>query len=398
MTSDKAQKLQKLINTSAILDARERQEWLALLELMNDKQAAELEKILASHKQELSAKNQELEIKNQEFRVKEQMEKVQPRLGHLMNLPKNLNASFQSPKITEKKSEVGVSAEQLIKQIQDSGVKKEQQTAGQNLSALNSLPKTKPLAAVGKEERKAGFWQRIKDVLAEKELPAGHPFPVKELELPERIPTLVKLTVPKPKQKSEERLGIKNQELTAKNNERVIKEYLPIKAQAEQKVNKNLTSSLGGISKQPQTDSATVIKLENLFKFKPGVVLDKIRPGEASEKSLPSSFSGLIQTGGKSISNISSLKDLETIKPEDFSQESLNVMVNKVKPLVKLYGYHSVIFSLEKSPLFKAYINTGIKNLGNNIGLKQETKSQSVNVFGQEDFEKFTDLLMQLQI
>ncbi|MCX6797249.1 MAG: hypothetical protein NTX98_02105, partial [Candidatus Doudnabacteria bacterium] len=58
---------------------------------------------------------------------------------------------------------------------------------------------------------------------------------------------------------------------------------------------------------------------------------------------------------------------------------------------------HNVIFSLEKSPLFKAYINTGIKVLGSQTGFGQGYGGQTSDILKQEDFEKFTDLLMGLQ-
>jgi hypothetical protein len=46
MTDQQKQHLTQLIKTSAILNAQEREEWLMLLDLMNDKQVGELERIL----------------------------------------------------------------------------------------------------------------------------------------------------------------------------------------------------------------------------------------------------------------------------------------------------------------------------------------------------------------
>src|SRR3989344_479332 len=48
MNLDKIEKIKALVRQSAILNARERGEWLALLEVMDDKQLFELEKILGS--------------------------------------------------------------------------------------------------------------------------------------------------------------------------------------------------------------------------------------------------------------------------------------------------------------------------------------------------------------
>lgn len=48
MNPQQEQKLKELIHTSPVLNDTERQEWLALLDLMNDKQVLELEKILST--------------------------------------------------------------------------------------------------------------------------------------------------------------------------------------------------------------------------------------------------------------------------------------------------------------------------------------------------------------
>ena len=46
MKLDETNKIKSLVNTAAILSASEKAEWLALLDVMNDKQLGELEGIL----------------------------------------------------------------------------------------------------------------------------------------------------------------------------------------------------------------------------------------------------------------------------------------------------------------------------------------------------------------
>jgi hypothetical protein len=316
----------------------------------------------------------------------------------------------------EKKPLVKLTAEQLTKQMRDSETKKEQQTAGLQSPVLSSLSKTAPFIVSGEAERKTGFWKKIKDILVEKELPAGHPFPVKELELPARVGQRPKLEVPKPKYQE---ASIKKQELSIKNQEAEIRiQEAGIKKQEIRDKNYELgnreqatgnrqqgtnadTASSSKILYKPQAEQAPSVKLENLFK--PKVKLEEIR-SDAKSGEQPSTVikqvtpAPIAEAGRKKDAlGAISMQSLANIGLYDFVQSDVESIAKKIKPLIRLNGYHNVIFSLEKSPLFKAYIDTGIKVLSQQTGFGKASGGLSTITMKQEDFEKFTDLLMELQ-
>lgn len=77
----KMQKLTQLVQSSSILNAQEKAEWLSLIGLMNDKQLAELEEILQS-----SA----MPISTPATRQSPVMEAPTPSLSHISNLPSQM--------------------------------------------------------------------------------------------------------------------------------------------------------------------------------------------------------------------------------------------------------------------------------------------------------------------
>jgi len=69
----------------------------------------------------------------------------------------------------------------------------------------------------------------------------------------------------------------------------------------------------------------------------------------------------------------------------------------QIKALVKTFGYHDVIFSLEQSLLYQAYMNTGKKILSGSTNFSQISQNTAKDILNQDAFEKFTDLLMEIQ-
>jgi hypothetical protein len=126
MEAPAIEKIKSLIQASELLTSAEKQEWLDLCDVMNDDQLEELNAILLSvlPKEKPKAPLPEL--------------KAEPKglpLKHILNLPQK--------------------------------------------------PNPEEVLVVNQSKPTSKFWQKIKSVLAEKELPPGHPESTKELELPE---------------------------------------------------------------------------------------------------------------------------------------------------------------------------------------------------------------------
>ncbi len=125
------QEIKSIVQASTLLSASEKQEWLDLCEVMNDEQLIELKTILLSV---IPA----VKVSTPAPALKPNIESKLPPLKHILNLPKSEEARPVA--------------------------------SNQPVEKLNQPSK---------------FWQKVKNLLAEKELPPGHQEPTKELELPE---------------------------------------------------------------------------------------------------------------------------------------------------------------------------------------------------------------------
>jgi hypothetical protein len=85
-------------------------------------------------------------------------------------------------------------------------------------------------------------------------------------------------------------------------------------------------------------------------------------------------------------------KDLENFAYENLGAES----TESIKRLAKNFGYYEVIFHLEKSPMYKAYISTGSKLLETSKSL-DESGSKAHTGLDKQKFEKVADLLREIQ-
>jgi hypothetical protein len=139
------QEIKSIVQASTLLSASEKQEWLDLCEVMNDEQLIELKTILLSV---ISPAKVSAPV----LVPTPKLESKLPPLKHILNLPKREETRSVAP---------SQPAEKL------------------------------------KEPSK--FWQKVKSVLAEKELPPGHQEPTKELELPEHasLPPTALAVLPK---------------------------------------------------------------------------------------------------------------------------------------------------------------------------------------------------------
>jgi hypothetical protein len=429
MNYERLIKLEQLIKSSPILDASEREEWLALLDLMNDKQLLELEKILQT------TKNPEIQ----------KPKNLGPNLGHLMNIPSGIKYKPSVPL-------PAVSPASLLKDLQAHKVS-EFQLQKKEASKIGS--------------QKGAFWSRIKDILSEKELKPGHDSLLVEKELlagneslkksgvqikpvfaPALKPLQAKVTfkplvppnpvnrpgfdipVPRPKSKPQavplklilKQTEVPKQPLAPKfpilTKSLLVAPAKPAVSAEQQKKEMEKYGPKGRsdymttvLNEEEVKDSRVLESLKQNGtlgkddrKLAAGIKLDEVRAKNDSSR-LFGSLKGLAQDGKYRIGqrsfeklNITSLLDLAKLTPDNFAYENFAVLISLLKNFVKDFGYHEVVFTFEKSPLFKAYVDTGTKVLA---GEKQFTESESSfsdpDFLKQEDFEKVADMLMELQ-
>ncbi len=145
MEASAIEKIKSLIQASELLTSAEKQEWLDLCEVMNDEQLIELKSILLS----VIAP---AKLSTPTLVPTPKIEPKVPPLKHILNLPKREEVQPVAP---------NQPAEKL--------------------------------------KQPSKFWQKVKSVLAEKELPPGHQEPTKELELPEHasLPPTALAVLPK---------------------------------------------------------------------------------------------------------------------------------------------------------------------------------------------------------
>ncbi len=408
MQPDKIQKFQSLINASAILNDAEKREWLALLELMNDKQMLELERLLTATRE---TKQETGRISASPLSLAGSGEgKVAhlPPLSHIVNMPSGFTPKFEPHKESD----------------------------------ISSQPRQDLTGQVREREKAGGrFWQKIKDVLAEKELPAGHLSAMEELELPsasikyqvssireERATSTPKIPVPMPKRKQLE------QPLTTVPKIQAISEILQKSSLLS--VPKAATANLEEkVKSTPTVKLPEVPQDRNLEGFEPPGPARDLRPAKNSipsalakailaaegkpglkpsispvspslqgagktqaSKQLPVQADTVKITESKIVSSAAGdLSSLTELKISDFTESNAPALIKKLKNLVLQYDYHQVVFNLEKSPLYKAYLNTGTQILSQKTDFSQLVHKDPQSNLSQETFERFADLLMGIQ-
>ena len=219
MTTEKLENLKRLINTSPILNVSERAEWLALLDLMNDKQLLELEKILNSNqkpadqlisksvnqpastaggkisksanqqvsqsvsRQDIGEKKQDPRFKIQEadgsasIKASPMMAQL-PKLSHIMNLPNLEHSAFGMQRVAPPSEQKNALLDNTASQIEST-----QQPAKTSV-ALTKKPSI--------------FAAKLKAIFGEKELPSGQKNPQLDLSQAPAVPVPSSSLPPKP--------------------------------------------------------------------------------------------------------------------------------------------------------------------------------------------------------
>jgi hypothetical protein len=256
MQTDHYQKIQNLVKTAGILSAAEKNEWVDLMDLMNDRQLLELEKILASSSSfaKASADKQQSAISSQQNAFNQKIRRPELTGKDLTelraplsvpkppvpkpSLPKNLpiaqeagpGLSFTPPQFSAVAKGLGGKAETQNKTGQDENTTK----TGAGFKHILNFPKTVGFEA-GKDllsktfppkvesqqiktpKKESAFLTKLKAIFAEKELPPGilpktspakPPIPLAPLKKVEAGPALKKFTPEKPPEKKPERDNI----------------------------------------------------------------------------------------------------------------------------------------------------------------------------------------------
>jgi hypothetical protein len=340
MLPDETNKIKSLVNTSTILSASEKTEWLALLDVMNDKQLGELEGILVSSKQPAVSSKQAAPVTfNQPKAVTPPKPAVMqmPKLSHIMNLP-NFTPTF----------------------------------AKTTAEPLPQPPLGAPQADAGKKP--SAFASKLKAIFKEKELPAGLP----ELELEEGHKS----------QNTEHRTQNKQDQ---KIPPAAPKPIFTLKEQplAKPQVVKPIPTPLKVLPPVPKPKNVSF-----------GIFHDPVNPVNLkpvlAPKLSPAAAPKILKPELLNEPQMNSLQDLAVLEPGTLRATSLDGLTKKIKLLIGKYGYFEVIFNIEKSRLYKNYIGTGLKLLSGQTGFESLDRLDE-DYLSKEEFEKFTDLLSKIQ-
>ena len=381
MQDDKVKQLQSLINSSPLLNQNERTEWLALLEVMNDKQVVELERILAA-----SGKEQETRERSGipstspglatpksasdfgeprlrppspslgEGDIEKAMRPQMPKLSHIMNLPK-----FQS-------------APQISRQPLPGG------------SKPASVAVSQPAAG----EKLGGFFQKIQSMLAEKELTAGKQDNqrIRELENQKALTSAAPASI---SQSQNPNFSSKTQipPTVPKPKAPILPTEAPLSASPVMAK----PGLIAALPKKPEPPSG--LRIPQTAQADRNATLAAIKE---HQKTLGSTVASLPNLPKKQ-SELRTLEDLAGLTMEQLKNSDINALAQKIRPLAQKFGYFDVVFNLEKSPIFKAYITTGQKLLTDQVDFTElQMKSRPGEYLGRTEFEKFADLLMKIQV
>ncbi len=350
MTEEQRDNLIKLIKSSAILNQSEREEWLVLLDLMDDKQAAELQKILQPPV-------------NPEPKATPPPEdnKFMPVITPVIRppqIPPRPTPSYNMPVITPKSTEKNIN-----------------QQSGVPLSHIVNLPKdNKPSVSPGFSK----FRDQLNQVLNEKELP--EPAEDHELKLPAKTAQI----------QEHEKIISFPEKAPALTVAAVMPTPSPIKPLEP----KPAPVPPPNIPKVPAQPAAPQSGLQNKDIF-----LKAAAYRQHSQSSLPKEPPAPIVKPQDIKKHPLSIKldnvlDAAALNLGIWQSESHEALQQKLKDIISSQGYHQTIFNLEKSPLYKVYIDSGLQSLkaSGNFG---EGQGRYMN---KQEFEQFTDLLREIQV
>ena len=399
MNIQEIEKIKSLINFSPILTAAERAEWLALLDVMNDKQLGELEGILGSE----SRKSEGQKSDKSEIRTL---------------TPSFAKASEGKPALSQREREKNTgnkSGSATITSPSPSferrGMEQQQQPQMPKLSHIVNLPNFSQIignrqeatvkSAHDKQEiiqkKPSAFAAKLKSIFQEKELPAGH----EELELSDGkvgSSAVAKAMA----DKGQWVVGSEKQEIGKVQDQKTSgvppKPFFPVKEKPPvipPSVKPGLPELKVPLPPKPKVVSPAVSAPPPLTP-KPAPIIsapikESLPEKQPAPKPLAQKPPALEQPA------INTLQDLALFENRTLRTLSLDDLVKKIKQLVAKYGYFEVIFNLEKSRAYKNYISTGLELLSGQSNFVSLGARQEGEYLSKEEFEKFTDLLAKIQ-
>lgn len=427
MQNQEIDKIKNLIAVSTILSPSEKAEWLALLGLMNDRQLAELEKILNSGAhakpapivQKVLSDNKPVVSPFPAAPKKAAAPFKIPPLSHIVNLPKNFSGQ---PPVLPKPSSQGVSPEALAKRIlQD---KPQSQISG---GAANFAAKLKSIFSE-KELSAPAAAQKPQQPGSPKESPVPiiSAAPVKPSTVPVKP---IAPIIPKPINRVAEPIAQKpstsSVEATPKVLEKIPGPLFPEKPQLQQaQVNISATSvNISGELKQPAQGAGQKTPIVGLKpplqNLKPKIPSQVLNSGLNFSKTPAKNTEDLVaeikqhaefrkanpipEVAAKTnpILPVAGLETLDSLTKMDLKvlqKNNMESLAAKIRLLTKQFGYFDVIFNIEKSPAYKFYIQTGLKLLSEQQDFEQLSHKDALGEYlSREQFEKFTDLLSKIQ-
>jgi len=344
------EKIKGLINSSPILTATERTEWLGLLDVMDDRQRGELERILLGGtppKQGGEASNF-AKASSDKLQLSSAGSQI-PRLSHIMNLP-NLGS-------VERISNAGTTLTSTFAKASADKPALSQRERGE-IAGIKQSPV---------QNNTSGFASKLKAMFKEKELPAGN----EELELPD---------------------GGANRNKEIENRNREIDEI------RGQKVQTPAPKPFFPVKEKPLADFKPV---KSIPPVKSTLSAPKISPPPVPKpkavvpvampvKPTPIAAVPVAKAPARVAQSINSPGDLALLGNQALRDTPLDTLVKIIKILTAKYGYFEVIFNLEKSPVFKNYIDSGLKLLAGQSGSDGDNLTK-------EEVEEFADLLAKIQ-
>jgi len=386
------QNLKALVHTSRILNESERFEWLSLLEVMTDKQLGELEQILKTGIQPIPVSIPPVQ-KAPVFKPltlpvvskKEDFKHEPLHLSHIMNLP---NAALKIQSLPTARGD-----QKMVPSPQPKNTK----------TVLSSSPQTEKKPAVG-------FFQKFKNMLSEKELPSGraeYPLELSAPSSPVSKPQ-VAFAVEAQERKPVSFSGVTQVQTPAPERVTTVP-HVP--APALPKV------PLPKLTKPPEPVVPKALNFDHLSvgSLSVGEILQKkpvltpastFRAGlngyrteaqdtvRASDVATNKFISGIEEKRGRNHIPLQTLDEAAVLGVDAWLNSDQEALVRDFKKLISNYGYHEVVFSIEKSPLYKSYLDTGIYALTDKTSPQDKAVGKLLT---HPQFEKFMDMLREIQ-
>ena len=431
MNLEKIEKIKALVTQSSILNSRERGEWLALLEVMDDKQLFELEKILGSGIRdkgpEISKKSSLILNPSSFAKASTFAEATADKSEDKLSLTKK---PAQASKPLPPQNVMPIRATPALSHILNlpKGFSSEKPQSSQA-----AVPNTiGPLPSSEKIDKQGGFLTRLRDILREKELPAPHAGSPLELaavkkesgreepsaksQVPEIGPgKLARKTPPPvplpPKPKLLFPMATKQKLPPLPILQHQVEPLSKAPVVIAPSLNRPSSQSSGPPSSPVAVSDAYQPGLKSWSKLADSAVRRK-EEGAREQKAFTGREKPLVlkplssqeqQPSALREPELRNLENLASLTAAQLKTYNASQFVSKTKALMNDFGYHSVMFNLEKSPLYQAYLETGTQLLKDNSAFEKLTDQSSLGHLGEkryltrEEFEDFADLLMEIQ-